>query len=255
MSNENVLNNGRVTQLANNKEEFYSQVEQEIKQAQVKPRVKGLTPGQQDYLDTINLSVITLCTGPSGTGKTWIPVVRAVELLNESKFRKIVIARPIIPCGDDLGHLPGDVSEKIEPYMKPIVDILEEFLEAKQLREYIESGVIELCPLAYMRGRTLNNCIMILDEAQNAKWEQIIMFMTRIGDNSKIIISGDEDQKDTDGDAYSQTIAKWNRPPYIDGVNVVKLTENDIVRNKLIRKILSKMGDYEPHYKYAVHGH
>jgi phosphate starvation-inducible PhoH-like protein len=252
MSNEQVLNNGRIN-FPENKDEFYASVEQEIAEKQQKPRVKGLTPGQQDYLDTINASIITLCTGPAGSGKTWIPVVRAVELLKESKYRKLIITRPNIPCGDDMGHLPGDINEKMAPFMKPILDILEEFIEPKELREYLASGVIEICPLLYMRGRTLNNCIMILDEAQNAKWEQIVMFMTRIGDNSKIIISGDEDQKDTEGDAYRQTVTKWERRPYVDGVNVVRLTEDDIVRNKLIRKILKKMGDYEPNFRYPIH--
>jgi phosphate starvation-inducible protein PhoH and related proteins len=250
MSSINPLGNGEALQeLPANRQQFYQQVEEQIKL--VKPKLKGLTEGQKEYLDTINQSVITLCTGCAGTGKTYIAVIRALELLKERVFRKIVIARPAVPCGEELGHLPGNLDEKIAPYMRPIVDILEEFIgDAKEVREYITHDVIELCPLAYMRGRTLNDTMMILDEAQNAKWEQLVMFMTRIGRNSKIVISGDEDQKDRQDKAYKQCVAKWERPPFVDGVNVVRLNEHDIVRNSIIGKIIHKMGEYQEDYNH-----
>lgn len=247
----NELSNGRATALLipATKEEFYEQVQEEKKAKKI--RLRGLTDGQQELLDTINSSIITLCTGPAGSGKTYIPVVRAVELLKEQNttFKRIIISRPAVECGRTMGYLPGDENEKIEPYMKPIHDILVEQLGSeRELKDYIANGIIELCALAYMRGRTINNAIMILDEAQNAEWNEILMFMTRIGKDSKIIISGDEDQTDSNGGAFKQAIVKNERPPYVDGINVVRLYERDIVRNGIIRKILSKMGTYEEHF-------
>jgi phosphate starvation-inducible protein PhoH len=224
----NELSNGRTTTLLPmpaSKEEFYEQVQEELKQ---KVRLRGLTDGQQELLETINSSIITLCTGPAGSGKTYIPVVRAVELLREQNttFKRIIISRPAVECGHTMGYLPGDENEKIEPYMKPIHDILVEQLGSeRELKDYMANGIIELCALAYMRGRTINNAIMILDEAQNAEWNEILMFMTRI--------------------------AKNENPPYVDGINVVRLCEKDIVRNGIIKKILSKMGTYEEHFHYG----
>jgi phosphate starvation-inducible PhoH-like protein len=180
---DELLNNGRMTTLPlpASKEEFYEQVQEEKRQ---KTRLRGLTDGQQELLETINSSIITICTGPAGTGKTYIPVIRALELLKEQNntFNKIVISRPAVECGDEMGFLPGDLNEKIEPYMKPIHDILIEYIGTeREVKEYIGNGIIEFCALAYMRGRSINNALMILDEAQNAKWNQIVMFMTRIG--------------------------------------------------------------------------
>lgn len=229
----------------NSKEEFYEQVKKEI---ETKKKVKGLTEGQQDYLDAINESVITLCAGCAGTGKTYIAVARAVELLQEGRYKRIVIARPAVECGKSLGFLPGNEDEKVAPYMRPIRDILHELIDTKQLEEYIKNEIIEFCALTYMRGRTLNDCIMILDEAQNATWEELLMFLTRIGKNSKIIISGDESQEDNFDRAYAQCLDKFDSKPYVRDIEVVFLDEADIVRNGLIRKIIKRMGKYEENY-------
>ncbi len=225
-----------------NKEEFYTQVEKAIEE---KKALKGITKGQKEYLDTINASVITLCSGPAGSGKTYMAVVRSLELLKEQKFKKLVIVRPIVECEEELGYLPGKVEEKIDPYMRPIKDILNDQLDPKTCAEMLGWGIIELTALAYMRGRSLNNSIMILDEAQNATYGQIKMFMTRIGQNSKIIICGDETQSDNHkhAGAYVKVIQQWSRPEYVDGINVSILRKEDIVRNDLIAKILEKMKD------------
>jgi phosphate starvation-inducible PhoH-like protein len=159
MSSPNPTDNGVVIK---NRVDFDNLTKQDIIN---KRKLKGLTRGQQDLLDTINTSVITLCTGPAGTGKTYIPVVRALELLEESEttFKKIIIARPAVECGDEMGFLPGDLNEKIEPYMRPIYDIMLDYLgDEKIARTCIVNGVIEFCALAYMRGRSINNAIMIL---------------------------------------------------------------------------------------------
>lgn len=226
------------------KEEFYQQVE-----AALKPKkIKGLTEGQKDYLDAINESIITFCVGPAGSGKTFIPVVRAIELLQEGLFKKIVITRPNVECGNSLGFLPGKEDEKIAPYMRPIRDIFCETVGLEQLEKWLRSETVEFCSLNYMRGRSINSTIMILDEAQNAQWEELVMFLTRIGKNSKMIISGDETQKDTFGRAYEQCVNKFDTPPLIEGTDVVVLTEEDIVRNSIIAKIISKMGEYDKDY-------
>jgi phosphate starvation-inducible PhoH-like protein len=233
-----------------NRSDFYNKVEDEIKD---RKKLKGLTPGQCEYIDAINTSVVTLCGGHAGTGKSYISIVRALELFREGLFKKIIVSRPIVECGEELGYLPGHLEEKIAPYMRPILDILEEFMSSgKEAEEYIEAGIVEFCPLAYMRGRTLSNAIMILDEAQNATWEQLKMFITRVGNNSKIIISGDETQRDRHTEGFVQLLNKFNRPPYIDGVGVVRLSERDIVRNTIIRQILDRMGEYSHVHNYRT---
>ena len=238
-----------------NKAQFYKSVEEEIVEKVHRSRVKGLTSGQKEYLHAINSNIIAVCTGVAGTGKTYVAVTRAVELLNDGLFNRIIIARPIVPCGEDLGFLPGNVDEKIDPYMRPVIDVLGDAIEGglKELGELRKSNIIELCPLAYMRGRSINRAIMILDEAQNATWDQLIMFQTRIGKDSKIIISGDEDQKDKRGDAFRQCAAKWERKPHIDGVAVVRLEKKDIIRNELIEKIINKMDTYDEAFDYRMH--
>lgn len=234
--------------LANNREEFYAQVADEIKNNQPK-KLRGLTCGQQEYIDAINQSTLTFCTGPAGSGKTYIPIIRAVELLNEGLFKRIVVARPAVECGRSLGFLPGGEDDKTAPYMRPIRDILWEVMDPKLIHEYLENGTLEFCALSYMRGRSVHNSIMILDEAQNATWEELMMFLTRIGKNSKIIVSGDETQQDVFNDAYAQCIDKWDTPPYdVDEARVVTLTKKDIVRNELISKIIEKMGSYDKDY-------
>jgi phosphate starvation-inducible PhoH-like protein len=226
------------------REEFYQQVEEQFR----KRKLKGLTLGQEDYLDAINDNVITMCTGCAGTGKTYIAVMRAIELLTEQKYKRILVARPYVECGRTLGFLPGKEEEKIEPYMRPIRDVFADSVGIQQLNTWLKDETVEFCALAYMRGRTLNNTVMILDEAQNATWEELLMFLTRIGKDSKMIISGDETQEDIFTRAYAQCINKFDTPPYVEGIEVVLLTEEDIVRNSLIEKIIKKMGNFDKDY-------
>jgi phosphate starvation-inducible protein PhoH and related proteins len=236
-----------IVPVVNNREEFDAQTEKEIEAK--KPKLRGLTKGQAGYIEAINSSVITFCTGPAGSGKSYIPVIRGYELLNENVgFKRMLVTRPTVECGNSLGFLPGDEDEKTAPYMRPIRDILFDVIDGKTLDEHLKVGTIEFCALAYMRGRSIHNTVMILDEAQNATWDELMMFLTRIGKNSKIIVSGDETQQDVFNDAYAQCIDKWDNPPYVDGARVITLTEKDIVRNEFIRKIIEKMGSYEPDY-------
>jgi phosphate starvation-inducible PhoH-like protein len=209
-------------------------------------KLRWLTKGQQHYMEAIDTSVITLCDGPAGSGKSYIAVAKASQYLIEGKFDKIVIARPIVECGENLGFLPGEVKEKIDPYMKPIMDVLDEFFLRSDLTKHLAAETIELCPLAYMRGRTLHNTVMVLDEAQNATMPQLRMFLTRLGQNSKIIVSGDTTQKDLpshQGDSFRTIVGSFDHAPYIDGIQVVRLTKKDVVRHTIIQKIIERIGE------------
>jgi phosphate starvation-inducible protein PhoH and related proteins len=210
-------------------------------------QLKAQTPNQADYIDAIDNNLVIFCLGIAGTGKTYIAVAKAVLLLLEGRFSKIIISRPVVECGENLGFLPGDVDEKIEPYLRPIKDVLNKFLTEQELSEFIAKDKIEFCPLAYMRGRTLDNTILILDEAQNATREQLIMFLTRMGKDSKTIVSGDTTQCDLgfnhQKEALSGLVEEIGREPYIDSIAVVKLTKADIRRNQIIQKIIERVGE------------
>lgn len=218
----------------------------EIETAPVpKKRVRGLTPGQRVYLDAINTSMLVLCGGVAGTGKTHIPVARAMELLIEGHTKKIVIARPAVECGEKLGALPGDLGEKFDPYLRPIYDVMHDVCDPKKVANYVKDGIIEFCPLAFMRGRTFNESILILDEAQNATREQLKMFMTRLGNNARAIMSGDVSQCDLDKwrqGSYQFVIDLFGKQPYIDGIQIVTLTEDDVVRSGIVQKIVKRFG-------------
>jgi phosphate starvation-inducible protein PhoH and related proteins len=207
--------------------------------------LKAKTPGQQEYIDAIDNNIIVLCNGVAGTGKTYIAIAKAVELLLDGKVNKIVIARPIVECDENLGFLPGELEEKIHPYMKPVCDVLLDYLSEKELKEYTDKDIIELCPLAYMRGRTFHKTALVLDEAQNATKKQLKMFLTRTGNDSKVIISGDTTQCDLPNysKAYEELIDLFNRPPYIDALQTIQLTYKDIVRSGIVQKIIEKLGE------------
>ena len=199
-------------------------------------KVKNIN--QFKYLETISNSTITFGIGPAGTGKTFLAVASAVKLYAENKIRKIVLTRPAVEAGERLGYLPGDLSQKIDPYLVPLFDSLEHFFGSENLGYLIEKRNIEIVPLAYMRGRTLNDACIILDEAQNATVNQIKMFLTRLGENSKVIITGDETQIDLYKKDYSGLKKTRKILSNIDEISVMEFQNSDIVRNPIVSKIL-----------------
>ena len=199
-------------------------------------KVKNIN--QFKYLETISNSTITFGIGPAGTGKTFLAVASAVKLYAENKIKKIVLTRPAVEAGERLGYLPGDLSQKIDPYLVPLFDSLEHFFGNENLGYLIEKRNIEIVPLAYMRGRTLNDACIILDEAQNATVNQIKMFLTRLGENSKVIITGDETQIDLYKKDYSGLKKTRKILSSIDEISVMEFQNSDIVRNPIVSKIL-----------------
>ena len=204
-------------------------------------KVKNLN--QFKYLETIDISTITFGIGPAGTGKTFLAVASAVKMYSENKIKKIVLTRPAVEAGERLGYLPGDLSQKIDPYLVPLFDSLEYFFGNETLQYLIEKRNIEIVPLAYMRGRTLNDACIILDEAQNATISQIKMFLTRLGENSKMIITGDETQIDLNNKTISGLRKTRKTLSKIEEVSVLEFENTDIVRNKIVSKILEVFPD------------
>jgi len=199
-------------------------------------KIKNLT--QFKYLDAIEKSTITFGIGPAGTGKTFLAVASAVKMYSEEKIKKIVLTRPAVEAGERLGYLPGDLTQKIDPYLVPLFDSLEYFLGNETLQYLIEKRNIEIVPLAYMRGRTLNKACIILDEAQNSTLSQIKMFLTRLGEDSKMIITGDESQVDLNNTQLSGLKKVRKTLTTLDEIEVVEFMLTDIVRNKIVSKIL-----------------
>lgn len=199
--------------------------------------VRAKTQGQRRYLDAIDSSTITFGIGPAGTGKTYLAVAKAVNALYAKQVSRIILTRPAVEAGERLGFLPGTLSEKIDPYLRPLFDALQEMLEPDILAKLMESGVIEVAPLAYMRGRTLNDSFVILDEAQNTTGEQMKMFLTRLGFNSKMVITGDTTQVDLPGGKSGLTIATSILGD-VEGLKVERLTSKDVVRHELVTRIV-----------------
>jgi phosphate starvation-inducible PhoH-like protein len=204
-------------------------------------KVKNIN--QFKYLETIDESTVTFGIGPAGTGKTFLAVASAVKMYSENNIKKIVLTRPAVEAGERLGYLPGDLSQKIDPYLVPLFDSLEYFFGNETLQHLIEKRNIEIVPLAYMRGRTLNNACIILDEAQNATMSQIKMFLTRLGENSKMIITGDETQIDLHNKTFSGLKKTRKTLSSIEEVSVLEFENADIVRNKIVSKILEVFPD------------
>jgi phosphate starvation-inducible PhoH-like protein len=201
-------------------------------------RITPRTPGQARYIESIRRHDITFAVGPAGTGKTYLAVAVAVEALKQHQMRKIVLVRPAVEAGESLGFLPGDLHAKINPYLRPLLDALHEMLDYDQMKKYMEQDVIEVVPLAYMRGRTLNEAFIILDEAQNTTIAQMKMFLTRMGQGSKIVISGDTTQIDLPRPSASGLIDALSRLRDIEGIQVVQLNKSDIVRHRLVQDIV-----------------
>ncbi len=200
--------------------------------------IKSKTVGQKKYVDLMKKNTITFGVGPAGTGKTYLAVALAVNAFKAKQVEKIILTRPAVEAGEKLGFLPGDLQEKVNPYLRPLYDALQEMLGIETYTKMMEKGTIEIAPLAYMRGRTLNNAYIILDEAQNTTKEQIKMFLTRLGEGSRMVITGDLTQVDlprghTSGLRHAIKILKD-----IEDIGIIKLTERDVVRHPLVQKIV-----------------
>ena len=198
------------------------------------------TLNQKMYLKAIEENDIVFGIGQAGTGKTYIAAIYALSLLKSGKVRKIILARPIVEAGEKLGFLPGDFKEKIDPYLIPLYDSFYEFLGKEAVDKMIEKGTIEIAPLAYMRGRTLENCVVVLDEAQNTTQTQMKMFLTRLGLNSKMIITGDVTQIDLPNKSNSGLVEAVNLLSDVKGIKIVKFTKYDVMRHPLVYKIIEK---------------
>ena len=206
--------------------------------------VRARTPNQRKLVEVTEKNDLVFALGPAGTGKTYTAIALAVRALKNREIRKIILSRPAVEAGERLGFLPGDLKEKIDPYLQPLYDALGDMIPQKKLEEFMKDKVIEIAPLAFMRGRTLSNAFVILDEAQNTTINQLKMFLTRMGLNTKFIVTGDETQIDLPRRNDSGLIQAMRILKGIDGISIVKFDQNDIVRHKLVRDIVAA---YEKH--------
>lgn len=198
----------------------------------------GRTPNQQKLVETIATHDLTFALGPAGTGKTYIAIAMAVRMLKNREVRRLILSRPAVEAGEKLGFLPGDMKDKIDPYLQPLYDALEDMIPAVKLKEYMESNVIQIAPLAFMRGRTLNDAVIVLDEAQNTTVHQIKMFLTRLGMNAKMIITGDATQIDLPRSVCSGLIQALKVLRDVPGIGRVEFGKKDIVRHALVQRIV-----------------
>ena len=215
-----------------------------IQTSEKKAGVTAKTVGQKLYLDAIRHHDVTFGVGPAGTGKTYLAVAMALAALREGQVSRIILTRPAVEAGEALGFLPGDLYEKIMPYLRPLHDALHDMLPAEEIQKHTERGVIEIAPLAYMRGRTLNHAFIILYEAQNSTTEQMFMFLTRLGINAKAVITGDETQVDLPAHRRSGLLEAHRILKHTEGIAIVEFTKRDVVRHPLVQRIIAA---YEEH--------
>jgi len=208
-------------------------------------QIKSRSIGQKHYINAIRNNTVTICIGPAGTGKTYLAMALAVVALKNKQASRIILTRPAVEAGEKLGFLPGDLQNKVDPYLRPLYDALYEFMGADAYQRLSESGVIEVAPLAYMRGRTLNDAFIILDEAQNCTSEQMKMFLTRFGEGSKVVVTGDITQIDLPHERASGLKKSADLLKNIQGIAVVYLTGKDVVRHSLVRSIIKAFEKHE----------
>ena len=201
--------------------------------------VRARTAGQQHYLDCIDEHDVVFGVGPAGTGKTYLAVAKAIEAMKRGSVRRLVLVRPAVEAGEKLGFLPGDFQAKIDPYLRPMHDALQDLLDPRTRVRWLESEVVEVCPLAYMRGRTLNHAFVILDEAQNTTVPQMLMFLTRLGEGSRMVVTGDPSQVDLPGNVASGLADALRKLRGVAGVGVAQLTAQDVVRHPVVSRIVT----------------
>jgi phosphate starvation-inducible PhoH-like protein len=209
------------------------------KQGAIAPK----TAGQREYVRAISEHDLVFCLGPAGTGKTYLAVAMAVAMLKGGRIKRIVLVRPAVEAGEKLGFLPGDMQAKVNPYLRPLFDAMHDMMSFEQIKRFMQNDVIEVIPLAFMRGRTLNNSAVILDEAQNTTVSQMLMFLTRLGHHSKMIVTGDDSQIDLEAGQPSGLIDAVRRLRGVPGIGVVRLNEMDIVRHSLVQDIVNAYAD------------
>jgi phosphate starvation-inducible PhoH-like protein len=219
---------------------YAERIHTSTKKANVTPK----TTGQRKYIEAIRKFDVTFGVGPAGTGKTYLAIAMAVNALREEKVNRIVLTRPAVEAGEALGFLPGDLYEKIAPYLRPLHDALHDMLPPDEIQRHMERGVVEVAPLAYMRGRTLNNAFIILDEAQNSTAEQMFMFLTRLGQGARAVITGDPTQIDLPRNKESGLIEALKALKHTEGISIVEFTRKDVVRHPLVQRIIEA---YEEH--------
>lgn len=207
--------------------------------------IRAKTFGQKAYVDAIKKNSIVFGVGPAGTGKTYLAVALAVSAMKNHEVDRIILTRPAVEAGEKLGFLPGDLNEKVDPYLRPLFDALQEMMGEDNYLRHIESGKIEIAPLAYMRGRTLSNSFIILDEAQNTTKEQMKMFLTRMGENSHIVVTGDVTQIDLPHNVESGMKHALEVLKDVEGIKIVRLTAKDVVRHELVTRIIKAYEEYE----------
>ena len=200
--------------------------------------ISARTRNQQELVAKVEKNDLVFAIGPAGTGKTYTAVALAVKALKNKEVKRIILCRPAVEAGESLGFLPGDLKEKIDPYLRPLYDALQDMIPYDRYKAYLESGVIEIAPMAFMRGRTLNNCFVILDEGQNATETQLKMFLTRMGPIAKVVVTGDLSQIDLPARQKSGLEPAINILKNIEGIGIVRLNENDVVRHNLVKKIV-----------------
>ena len=207
--------------------------------------VKPKTIGQKQYVDSVMQNTVTIGVGPAGTGKTYLAVAAAVAAFRDKQINRIILTRPAVEAGERLGFLPGDLQSKVDPYLRPLYDALFDMLGAETYQKYLERGNIEVAPLAYMRGRTLDDSFIILDEAQNTSREQMKMFLTRMGFGSKVVITGDITQIDLPGDKPSGLKEAMKVLRGVEGVGICELSQQDVVRHVMVQRIIEAYAKYE----------
>jgi len=236
---ENAIHNGDASGVSAQYDSVIARKPDGLRVGCIQPK----TNGQQHYLQAMEDSSLVFSEGPAGSGKTYLAVAMALQALQAEEVRKVVLVRPAVEAGEKLGFLPGDMQAKVNPYLRPLLDAMNEMLEFDQVRRYMSNDVIEVVPLAFMRGRTLNDTFMILDEGQNTTVTQMKMFLTRMGVNSRIVVTGDLTQNDLPDGTCSGLRDGMDRLSEIAGVAIVRLTGKDIVRHRLVREIVSAYDD------------
>lgn len=204
------------------------------------------TDGQRHYIHAMRTNDLVFCLGPAGTGKTYLAVAIAVHLLKRAQTKRIALVRPAVEAGERLGFLPGDLQQKVNPYLRPLFDAMHDMMTFDQMKRFMVNDLIEVIPLAYMRGRTLNNAVIILDEAQNTTPAQMLMFLTRLGQHSRMIVTGDDSQVDLEPNQESGLIDAVRRLHNCPGVSVLRLTERDIVRHRLVQAVVARYAQSPP---------